>query len=439
MSVNGATKLALQGGPKAVTTDAGDLFRWPIITHEDEEAVLDVIRQGSMSGNKITRLFEQEMADFFSAQYALGYCNGTSSLQGAMWACGVQRGDEIIGPSLTYWASVMPAWSLGATIVFADIDPDTIGLAPADIEHRITERTRAILVTHNYGRPADMDGILAVARRHGLKVIEDVSHAHGGLYKGRKLGTLGDAGAMSLMTGKGLPSGEAGMLITNDRLIWERAIAFGFYERTGQSRYATATNEITDPQLKELAGLPLGGCKHRMNQTCAAMGRVQLRHYPQRMAEIDRAMNRFWDFLEGTPGIRANRPPKDSGSTMAAWYFPVGHYLPEELGGLSVRRFCEAVAAEGAPTNPGANMPLHLHPVMNMADVYGDGRPTAIANCNRDIRQKPGSLPHTEAVCQRVFQVPWFKKDYPQAIRQYADAVRKVAENVNQLQDTATP
>ncbi len=433
MTIGGATKLAIHGGPKAVTAECGDLFTWPIITSEDEEAVLDVVRRGAMSGNDITRLFEQEMADYFGTQYALGYCNGTASLLGAMWACGLQRGDEIIGQSLTYWASVMPAWSLGATIVFADIDPDTISLDPSDVERRITERTRAIVVTHNYGRPADMDGLLAVARRHSLKLIEDVSHAHGGLYKGRKLGTLGDVAAMSLMTGKGLPVGEAGMLVTNDRLIWERAIAFGFYERTGQSRFATAANEITDPGLTELAGLPLGGCKHRMNQMCAAMGRVQLRYYPERMAEIDRAMSRFWDLLEGTPGIRANRPPKGSGSTMAAWYFPQGHYVPEELGGLPVATFCEAVAAEGAPTGAGANMPLHLHPVFQKANVYGDGRPTAIAHSDRDVRQGPGSLRHTEAVPHRVFHVPWFKKDRPEAISQYADAFRKAAENADQL------
>src|SRR5690606_9844342 len=131
--------------------------------------------------------------------------------------------DEVIGPSLTYWASMMPARSLGATVVFADIDERSLCIDPADIEHRITERTRAIVVVHSYGHPAEMDAILAIARRHGVKVIEDFSHAQGGMYKGRRLGCLGDVGATSLMSRKSLAVGEAGMLVTNDQAIRDRA------------------------------------------------------------------------------------------------------------------------------------------------------------------------------------------------------------------------
>src|SRR5207237_4995076 len=113
-----------------------------------------------------------------------------------------------------------------------------------------------------------------------------VSHAHGGLYRGRKVGTIGDAGAMSCMSGKSLAIGEAGMLITNDRRIYERAIAWGHYERGKM---------LTEPDLARFAGVPLGAVKHRMHQISAAVGRVQLRHYAPRMAEIQRAMNLFWD------------------------------------------------------------------------------------------------------------------------------------------------
>ena len=106
-----------------------------------------------------------------------------------MFGCGVGVGDEIISPSVTYWASCLPAFSLGATVVFADIDPDTLCIDPNDIEHRITERTKAIVAVHYCGHPADMDPIMEIARRHNIKVIEDVSHAHGGRYKGRTVGS----------------------------------------------------------------------------------------------------------------------------------------------------------------------------------------------------------------------------------------------------------
>ena len=259
----GAAKLALNGGPKAAPDDPGDLLTWPIVTAEDEQAVLEVLRRGAMSANDVTRVFERQMADYFGLTYALGSCNGTASLLEAMWACGLRRGDEIIGPSLTYWASVLPALSLGAAIVFADVEPHSFCIDPKDVEHRITDRTRAIVAVHTCGYPCDMDRICAVARPRGIKVIEDVSHAQGGLYKGRMLGTFGDVACMSLMSGKSLAVGEAGMLLTSDRTIWERAIAFGFYERTRQTRWADFKSEVTEAELARFSGLPLGGAKHR--------------------------------------------------------------------------------------------------------------------------------------------------------------------------------
>lgn len=428
-----ASKLAIHGGPKAVTLDPGDLFTWPIVTQEDEQAVLDVLRRGAMSGNDVTKVLEQEIAAYFGTKYGLGYCNGTAALLGGMWACGLGVGTELIGPSLAYWAAVMPALGLGATLVFADVLPDTLCIDPADVERKITPRTKAILALHNYGYPCDMDRIMAIAKRHQLMVIEDVSHAQGGLYQGRKLGGIGDIGCMSLMSGKSLAMGEAGVIVTNNRRLWERAIAFGFYERTGQSRYANAPSEITEPDLVRFAGLPLGGFKHRMHQLSSAMGRVQLKHYPQRMGEIDQAMNYFCDGLEGVPGLRPHRVPKGSGSTMAGWYVPVAHYRPEELGGLSVDNFCEAVTAEGFATAPGVNFPLHLHPLFHEADIYGQGKPTVLAHADRDVRMGKGSLPVSEAVRDHTLGAPYFKRFRPRLIDQYLAAFRKVAENAPEL------
>lgn len=242
--------LAVLGVPPAVRTPPGDLFTWPIITEEDEAAVLEVLRSGGMSGTDVTMKFEAEFADWLGVRNALGFNNGTSALHTAMFAVGVGAGDEIICPSVTYWASALPAYSLGASVVFADIHPVTLCLDPADIEHRITERTKAIVVVHYLGHPADMDPIMDIARRHGVAVIEDVSHSQGGYYHGRRLGTIGDVGAMSLMTGKAFAIGEGGMLTTDDLSVYERAIAFAHYERYGDA--------IADPVLHASAGLPLG-------------------------------------------------------------------------------------------------------------------------------------------------------------------------------------
>ena len=329
---------------------------------------------------------------------------------------------------MTFWGSSLQVYSLGATVVFAEMDPRTLTLDPDDIEHRITERTKVILPVHYCGHPADMDPILEIARKHRLRVVEDVSHAQGGLYKGRLLGTIGDVGAMSIMSGKSLACGEGGFLVTGDQEIYERAAAFGHYERTSGLR---------QPELKPLAGLPLGGCKYRMHQLSSAVGRVQLLHYRDRIEVIQEAMNHFWDRLQGTPGIRPHRPAAGSGSTMGGWYAARGLYVPVELGGLPAASFCQAVSAEieggGFSVSPGANILLHLHPVLNEADVYGDGKPTRIAFADRDLRQPQGSLPVTESLPARCYSIPWFKHNRTGVIDRFADAFRKVAENADQL------
>ena len=425
------SELALFGGPKAVTyegtglNDGSDMFKWPIVTKEDEEAVLEVLRRGGMSGTDVTKQFEAEYCAWSGSKYALGFCNGTASLHAAMYGCGVGRGDEIICPSVTYWASCTAAYSLGATVVFADNDLDTLCLDPTKLESKITPKTKAIVVVHYMGHPADMDAIMAIAKKHNVKVIEDVSHAQGGLYKGRKLGTIGDVAGSSLMAGKSLAIGEAGILQTDNIEIYERAIALGSYERF--------SGDIQTEYLKPYAGLPMGGYKHRMHQLSSAMGRVQLKYYDERCVEIRKAMNYFWDLLEGVPGVKAHRVDESTGSNMAGWYAAHGLYRPEELGGLSVTRFCEALRAEGFPAAPGCNAALHSHELFRTCDVYGDGKPTRIANSDYDVREMDKDLVNAEATGAHTYSIPWFKKYVPEVIEQYANAVKKVSANYKEL------
>jgi len=418
--------LALLGGDRAVKSDQGDLFRWPIITKEHEDAVLDVLRTGRMSGKDVTKRFEEQYARTLGRKYALGCNTGTAAIHCGFYGLGVGVGDEVISPSLTYWASVLQVYSLGATAVFAEVDPETLCIDPGDIEHRITERTKVISVVHYGGMPADMDAIMPIAAKHGLAVLEDVSHAHGALYKGREVGTFGDVAAMSLMSGKSLAIGEAGIMLTDDRRVYERALLFGHYARHG---------EITLDDLRPYAGLPCGGYKYRMHQLSSAVGIVQLRNYPQQMAEIDRAMNYFCDLLEGTPGIKPIRPVKGTNTTKGGWYCPLARYNTEELGGLSGARFAEAVSAEGSHCAGRGNKPLHLHPLFSEMDVYGHGRPTRVANLPTgvDVTQPPGSLPVTEDLNRQLLSIPWFKRYHPQLIEEHANAFKKVAANYEDL------
>jgi len=421
------SKLALLGGEKTIKVDTPrEMFDWPIINKGMEDAAVKVIRDRMASGVGLSKEFERGFADWHGVKYGLAHVNGTAVIQAAFYALGVGVGDEIICPSITYWASCISAMSLGASIVFADIDPDTLCIDPVDIEKRITKRTKVIVVVHYMSMPADMDRIMALAKKYDIKVLEDVSHAHGALYKGKMVGTFGDAACFSLMTGKSFSIGEGGMLLTDNRDVYERALLWGHYGRH---------NEIENEELKEISGLPHGGCKNRLNQMASAIGIEQLKKYPGEMKEIDKAMNYFLDQLEGLPGIRTHRPAPDSGTTKGGWYACRGLYRPEELGGLSARRFCEAVTAEGALTSPGCNKALHTHPLFNSVDVYHCGTPTNLANLpdGVDVRLNDNDLPVSAAIHGRAFSLPWFKHFKPEIIDQYAAAFRKVIENYEEL------
>ena len=422
-------QLALLGGTPAIAKESTELFDWPIITEEDERAVLEVLRSGSMSGMDVTKKLEEEFSSWQNSSYTLGFNNGTAALEAAMFGLGIGQGDEIICPSITYWASALPAYNLRATITFADIDPVTLCIDPDDLERHISNRTKAIVVVHYIGHPADMDRIEAIASKHGIPIIEDNSHAQGGRYQGKQTGTMGKVSAASMMSGKSLVAGEAGMLATDDQSIYERAIAWSHYARF-------KAEAVDDVELKRAAGLPMGGHKYRMHQLSAAVARVQLKHYDERTAEIRRSINYFWDCLAGVPGIRPHRVDESTGSTMAGWYNPRGFFDTDDLGGLSISRFIEAIHAEGvSECSAGANRPLHLHPLLNDLDVYHEGSPTRIAHSDRDLRQPYGSLPVSEGIGSKVYRIPYFKKYLPEEIEQYAAAFRKVAEHAPELLD----
>ncbi len=419
-------KLAILGGSKIIDAENEQLFKWPIFTKEHEDEVLRVIREENISGINITKKFEDQYAKNLGRKYALTSPNGTTSIKEAMYALGVGVGDEVISPSNTYWASITQVFNLGATPVFAEVDPDTLCLDPHDIEHRITENTKLIVVTHMGGMPAEMDAIMDIAERHNIKVLEDCSHAHGALYKGKELGTFGHASAFSLMSVKSFAIGEGGIFFTDDRSVYERALLYGHYLRHA---------EIKSPDIRKFTQIPCGAHKNRLNQIASAMGLIQLKNYPLQMKEIDKAMNYFCDRLENLPGIKPIRPDKNSGSTKGGWYYPLFKYKSEELGGLSLSRFADAINAEGSFCAAGTVAPLHKHPLFTEMDIYGHGKPSRIANYkgNNPEALINQSLPISENISRYVFEVPWFKHFWKDVIDKHIAAYKKVIENYSDL------
>ncbi|MBQ7399844.1 MAG: DegT/DnrJ/EryC1/StrS family aminotransferase [Clostridia bacterium] len=425
-------KLAILGGEPLfkgeLPKDVQEMMKWPIITEEDENAALDVIRNNNFSRTDITEKFEKEFAEWLGVKHAVAYCNGTMSLAAAMFAIGLSKGDEIICPTKTYWASILPASSFGAVPVFCDIN-EMLSMDPDDIERVISKKTKAIVVVHYAGYPCDMDRIMAIAKKHGIKVIEDVSHAQGGLYKGKRLGTFGDIAAMSLMSTKSFAAGELGVVVTNNTRLYERALAYGHYDRNND-KYIKESEE-----LFPYYHIALGAVKGRANQLCCAMARVQLKYYDERCAQIRKAMNYFWDLLEDLDAIKAIRVDESTGSNMAGFYAAMGIYYPEKLGGLSVKTFARAVKAElgsiGYHISTGGNLCLHLHNYFKTFDFNGCGVPSRIENADRDVRLLDDGIKNGQNI--NCFGVPWIKKYNKEWIEKIAMCFRRVIENYELL------
>jgi dTDP-4-amino-4,6-dideoxygalactose transaminase len=231
---------------------------------EFDAAISEVIDSGAFAGGPIVAEFEKEFAAFCGARYANGLGSGTEALWLALLACGVGPGDEVITVPSTFMATAEAITYTGAIPVFVDVDDRTYTMDPTQLEQALTHRTRAIIPVHLFGQPADMDPILSFGRKHDLYVIEDAAQAHGALYKGRKAGSLGDAGCFSFYPGKNLGAfGEAGAVVTNDKELDEK---IRILRDHGQVRKYHHT---------------MVGWNCRMDSIQAAVLRVKLRHLQQ--------------------------------------------------------------------------------------------------------------------------------------------------------------
>jgi len=238
----------------------------PTVGEEEAAAVRQVLLSGNyVSGKKVTA-FEAAFADYIGTRYAVAVSNGTSALYIALEAMGVGRGDEVIVPPLTFFATVSSVLYLGAVPVFADLDLDDLCLSPESVKDKITPRTKAILPVHLFGAAAKMDALLEIADRHGIPVLEDCAQAHGTEYKGRKVGSLGRAGAFSFFATKHMTTGEGGMITTNDPAVVEVAKILRSHGMSGRDDHVRL------------------GYNNRMTEMEAAMGLVQL----QKLDELNR-------------------------------------------------------------------------------------------------------------------------------------------------------
>ena len=429
----GADKLALLGGTpvigKAEAAKNSQIFAWPIVNEAMRKASDAVLTGRKMSGTDVTKEFEQKFAAWNGTKYALACLNGTTALNTAFYAIGLKPGDEVICPSITMWASCSGVVNIGATVVFCDVRAEDLTIDPASFEAHITPRTKAVVVVHYMGAPCDMDPIMAIAKKHNLKVVEDVSHAQGGLYKGRKLGTIGDVGAMSLMSGKSFAIGEAGMIVTNSKEIYEKSNRWGMYIRIPST--------VGQAGIKRTKDVPCGGIKNRLNQCTSAVGIEQLKKYDAERAEIEEAMLYYHKGIADVKGLKMIYPtwPK---SNKAGWYSSRCLYDASAFGGVLNTVFSKALNAEtGGGFSAGCNFPLHWSSVYDDEDIFGDGKPPVRRFLPAGVtpKQLTGKLPVSDDINNRVIGDPWFRHFDKAVIDKYVEAVHKVAANVDQLKN----
>jgi len=408
---------------------------YPIIGEEEINAVNEVLREGHLSmfaasrgpeflgGRKISE-FEEKFAQYHHVNYAITVNSGTAGLHIALAAAGIGPGDEVIVPPYTFTSTATSVLMHNAIPVFADVEPKSSCIDPAQIEKAITPLTKAIIPVHLLGHPAEMDLIMKIAKNNHLIVIEDCAQSPGAKYKGKLAGTIGDVGVFSFQETKNIMTGEGGMVITNDKELAERCRMVRNHGEAiieGKSR-AYISNII--------------GWNYRMTEVGAAIGIEQLKKL-DKFNDIRINNSRFLSSkLSGIKGI--NIPYEAPGVVHV--YHVYGMTYNEEEMGIPRKIFLDALNAEGIPFGAGYPHPLYENPLFKERIAYGDkGCPFTCKFYKGRVNYNRGLCPIAEDLCYK--KALWFFGIRPPAtledMQEVVDAFVKIAENSDQLREVA--
>jgi dTDP-4-amino-4,6-dideoxygalactose transaminase len=430
------SRLAAFGGPRTVPRDAGHV-EWPVVNEADERVVLRVLRSGRLvadaQGEAEVSAFEEAWASYVGVRYCAAVSSGTAALEVALAALGIGPGDEVIVPALTFSATALAALQLQAVPVFVDVTPATFTLDPGRLEAAISPCTRAIVPVHLHGLPADMDPILAIARRYGLAVVEDAAQAHGATYHGRQVGALGTVGCFSLHPSKNLPAcGEGGLVTTDDSELHERVAmrrAFGESPRREPVRsYVSYT----------------AGSNLKLSPIQAAFARSQLERFEAYAVQRERNVVKFLSRLAKLPGLTVPGCPPDRTHAWHILRFRVNAAVPV-LAGLrpaAVRQaLYRVLRAEGVPVSRYQVLPLPGQPVFQRQAVGRADEGTLAANAGPDPRHSLDRFPVAQAVVEDslCLQKRHLNPGSGPLLDRYAEAFEKVWDNLEDVARLARP
>lgn len=429
-------ELAIAGGA-ATRTQAFPVRR--TLGEAEKQAVIEVMDSGLLSGffgspgpqwlgGPKVQEFERKWADQYGFEHAISVNSWTTGLMTAVGAIGIAPGDEVIVSPYTMSASATAILFYGGIPIFADIDPDTFNVSVASIERCISPRTKAIMVVHIFGQAADMDPIMALARRHRLKVIEDAAQAPGVHYKGKPVGAIGDIGGFSLNYHKHIHTGEGGMLVTNDAQL---ALRCQLIRNHGE-------NLIEAQQVDDLTNML--GSNYRLTELQAAIGCAQLDRLDGYLAHRQRLAAYFGKQLAAIPGLTAAKVV--DGAEHAYYLYPVKY--DAKVTGITRKVFVQAVNAELPPPEIWEQTgwveayvrPLYLAPLYQQKIAFGaKGFPWSM-NPAVDYNYRRGICPVVERMHeQELIYTPLMREPLLESdIDDFVSAIDKVLSNKAQLQ-----
>ena len=417
------TKLAVKGGPRAVPE--GTVAKWPPIYDEDRKMVMASLEGENHAFGPNCQAFQEEFAEWNGNRYAITTNSGTAALHMGVVASGCQAGDEVIVPAYTWSSSATCILHHNCIPVFVDLDFDSMNLDVDKIEQAITPRTRAIMVVHLHGLPVDMDVVNEVAERHDLMVIEDACQAHGALYRGRKVGTLGNCAAFSFNQNKSLCSGEGGMFVTDDEELLGRAKQLWSF---GETRTPLEDRDYHAYAL---------GWMYRNNDMTASFGRAQLRRLDENLATQRKNARHLAKCLEDVESIILPREPEDYRHN---WYNFTIRFDMEALGhskdAAAFRdRLVAAMRAEGVETGLWQSFILPAMTVFRARNGYGRGCPWD-CRYSGDVEYSPDDYPVAQLHCDTHtgMTYPLRSPNGPEVAELMARGIRKIMDNIDQVE-----
>jgi perosamine synthetase len=393
-------KLALNGGPKAVEYPPGSsVWRWPLYGAKEEQAILELIRN---PGYGPIALFEKEWKEYTGSNYVKAHCNGTAALTSMFFALNLPPGSEIMVPSHTFFATIVPMRLFGLVPVFVDINPRTLNFDLDDAKKRLTKNTKAVLPVHWIGLPCDMDDICDWANQKGLIVLEDAAHAHGASLKGKAMSTWGRMGIFSYQASKPLPAIEGGMGMYQNREDYERATTFG--------HYGLPNSFPRDSEYAKYNGTGLG-VKFRIHPFSAALARCQLAGLDDRNTAGTAQLRSLNDRILHLPGLyEQTSGRKDMNRVHYAWNML---FIDKAEAGMSREACVKALRAEGVQASRYGYRLQHECALYSEADWWHHA-PV--------IPDLPGSKEANDT----AFRMPFFTSQAPDLVDQYVRAFEKV-------------